>query len=783
MMDEFILIYFVSLRQKFDIYFRIKKPISLKPKRLFISKTSFWKVSIFWILSLCYISPTILPAQELEHKSILVLYSLGQSFPAIVEWDRGIRSEINSQQDIKITINTEHLDLSRYNDPDYIEKIRDLFVYKYKDAQPDLIITVFEPAMDFILNHREILFPEVPIVLGGIEESSVNHDDLDKKIASVSQGSDTYKKTLDLALLIHESTRNVVIIAGDGYLENAWIKSARETFQQYKDHLNFTYLQGLSLPELQNEVENLPDNSLILYFPVLEDKAGREYIATEALSDISNVSRRPIYSFWEVLLGHGMVGGYLKNFQIQAQKTAGVGLNILLGKLPENTSIQIQSSEYIFDARQLNRWSITESKLPAGSEIRFKEYSFGEEYLYRIILISVLVLAQSLIITYLVVTRRRSRRAQKALKQTEQKYRTVADYTNDWEYWQNPDGSIHWISPSSRRISGYSRDEIIKNPSLIYNMIIPVDRKTWEDHRCNEAKKIDRDNIKYRIQTPKGDIRWIEHTCQPVFDDQGNNLGIRANNRDITERELYKSQTSLLQSELIHIERISTISTLSYALAHEINQPLSSIRSYAQAALRYMNKGRSEEENIKNALLGIVADNKRAASIVHQLRDLVKKDAIEFEEININSILKDVLNLINSEIIMKNTYVKLNLDPSNPIVIGDKIQLQQVFLNLITNSLDEMEEHKTDSRVITISSSSENSKGLRISIVDAGSGIPEDKLEGIFQPFQTTKPKGLGLGLAISKLIIESHDGKIWAENNPGRGAKFVIFLPGNIVE
>jgi len=781
MMVEFILSYLMSFKQKNINYFRIIKFISLKLNCILIPKTRFKEVCILSIMIVFCISVTSLQSQEKKEKSILILYSLSQSYPAVVQWDTGIRSEFNAHLDFKIKINTEYLDLSRYNEPDYIKKIRDVFDYKYGDDQPDLIITVLEQALDFVLSHRDTLFPEVPIILAGIETNSIKNRDLDKKTASVSQRSNAYKETLDLALSLHKDTHNAVIVAGEGYLEKMWLEAARETFQHYESLLNFTYLQGLSIPELQNEVENLPDNSLIFYFPVLEDKAGRKYVATEVLSSISKLSSRPIYSFWEVFLGYGIVGGYLENFQIQAQETARLGINILQGKWPENTSRQIQSLEYIFDDRQLNRWSITESKLPAGSEIRFKEYSFLEKYFYRIVLISALVLGQSLIIGYLVIMRRRSRQIQEALKIAEQKYRTVADYTYDWEYWLNPDGSVHWISPSSKRISGYGSEEIINNPSLIYDMILPDDKKVWEDHHCSEVKKNERSKIKYRIQTAQGEIKWIEHTCQPVYDNNENNLGIRANNRDITERELYKSQTSALQSELTHMERVNTISTLSYSLAHEINQPLTSIRSYAQAALRFMNKGRSEEENIRKALLGIVADNKRATSIINQLRDLVKKEAVQIEEVDINSILKEVLNLINSEIIMKNTSIKLNLDPSVPDVNGDAIQLQQVLLNLITNSLDEMEECRTDHRVITISSRVENSTGLSISIVDSGSGIPEDKLEEIFQPFHSTKPKGLGLGLAISKLIIESHNGKIWAENNPGMGAKFVIFLPYNI--
>ncbi|MCD6598043.1 MAG: PAS domain S-box protein, partial [Bacteroidales bacterium] len=627
--------------------------------------------------------------------------------------------------------------------------------------------------------YRNTIFPEVPIVFGGVERNSVKDLDFNKNTIGVFLGQNTFKKTIELALSQHPNTQNAIVIVGNGHMENSWFESAQETFQQYQDKLNFSYLKGLSLTELQDEAENIPDNSLVFYFPVLEDKYGRNYLAVDALSSISEVSSAPIYSFWEILIGHGIVGGYLKSFPKHSQITAKVGLKVLSGNSSEILNpLHNEDLNYIFDYQQLKRWSIPESELPDNSEIRFKEYTFWEQHIYRIILISVLILAQSLIIASLLVTRRKSLESQKALKQAEQKYRTVADYTNDWEYWQNPDGSMQWVSPSCERISGYSSDSIIENPSLISAMVNTEDRKVWDDHLCNNIKKIGGNGIRFRIRKPQGEIRWIEHTCQPVIDAQGINIGVRANNRDITERELYKSQTQKLQSELIHVERVSTISTLSYALAHEINQPLTSIRSYAQAALRFMEKDHSEEENIRNALQGIVSDNKRATSIINRLSDLVRKDEIQFEKININFIIEDVLNLLNSELILREVSVKLDLNEKISSVMGDTIQLQQVLLNLLTNGIHAVENQKTDKREITIATKTENEKGLNISICDSGVGIPEDKLKKIFQPFQTTKSKGLGLGLAITKLIIESHDGKIWAENNAIGGATFFISLP-----
>ena len=738
------------------------------------------KVIVFTILVIFCISPATLQAKDKEKKTVLILYSFAQSYPATAQWDKGFRSEFDSQQDFEITINTEHLDMSKYYDSNYVEKVIDIFNYKYADDQPDLILTVFEPALNFILNYRNTLFPEVPIVFGGVERSSVKDLDFNKNTIGVFLGRNAFKKTIELALSQHPNTQNAVVIVGNGYLENSWFNSAQVTFQQYQDKLNFSYLKGLSLTELQDEAENIPDNSLVFYFPVLEDKYGKNYVAVDALSSISEISSAPIYSFWEIFMGYGIVGGYLKSFPKHSQITAKVGLKVLSGNSSEILNpLYREDLNNIFDYRQLKRWSIPESELPDNSEIRFIEYSFWEKYIYRIMLVIVVFVILLITIGYLLAQKRDLRQSQKELSQAQRKYKTVADYTNDWEYWQNCNGSMTWVSPSCERICGYSRELITENPNLITEMIIEEDKKVWDDHNCCDNRRINNKGIRFRIQTKQGDVRWIEHTCQPVIDEQGINLGVRANNRDITEREKYKSQTNKLQSELIHFERLATISALTFALAHEINQPLTSIRSYAQAALRFMRNNPDEKENIEKALQGIVSDNKRAAAVVNQLRDLVKNKSAETQDIDINKIIKDVLGILNSELVLRNASIKLALDETIAKVNADPIQLQQVLLNLITNGLDAMEGMKTEKKVLTISTSVKNSTSSLISIADAGTGISNDKLEEVFEPFHTSKSDGIGLGLAISKSIIESHGGKIWAENNASTGARFVVLLPG----
>jgi C4-dicarboxylate-specific signal transduction histidine kinase len=232
------------------------------------------------------------------------------------------------------------------------------------------------------------------------------------------------------------------------------------------------------------------------------------------------------------------------------------------------------------------------------------------------------------------------------------------------------------------------------------------------------------------------------------------------------------------------MDRIVSINALTSALAHEINQPLAAMRSYAQAALRFIDKDQPEYNSVRKALQGIVADNKRAAAVINRLRNLAKKGTMHWEPIEINSIINDVMSLINSEIILRNASITLDLHPSVPVVQGDSIQIQQVLINLLTNALDAMDDQPIDLRTITISTRFENSNGIIVSISDSGRGIPPDTFEDLFSPFHTTKSTGMGLGLSICKSIIETHGGKIWAENNPDGGAIFSLILPtGNQIK
>jgi C4-dicarboxylate-specific signal transduction histidine kinase len=232
-----------------------------------------------------------------------------------------------------------------------------------------------------------------------------------------------------------------------------------------------------------------------------------------------------------------------------------------------------------------------------------------------------------------------------------------------------------------------------------------------------------------------------------------------------------------LQAEVKHLDRVATMGTLTAAIAHEINQPLAAILSNAQAAIRFLKNEQPDYHQVREALEDIVSDDKRAGKVIQRLRMMLKKKELKREALELNGVIEEVVNLIQSEVIITNASVAMNLDAKLPAVYGDRIQIQQVFLNLLVNALDAVRGQPEENRKIRIDTRLGEADSILVSVSDSGPGIEDQNLEAIFEAFYTTKNKGMGVGLPISKSIIEQHDGRIWASNNPEGGATFAFTL------
>jgi len=259
---------------------------------------------------------------------------------------------------------------------------------------------------------------------------------------------------------------------------------------------------------------------------------------------VARASTAPTFGAAEVWLGRGIVGGDLIRYGPQAQRAAELAARLLRGEPAESLRpVAVQSSALMFDWRELRRWAIAENRLPKGSAVLFREPSFWADHKWEIGGAVGLLLGQSLLIGALLVERRSRRRAQTGLVEAERRYRTVADFTTDWEYWTRPDGSFAYISPSCLAITGYDTAAFTSRPALLTDIIVEEDRASWTAHRHAGDASATPVRLEFRIRTAPGETRWIDHVCLPVVGEDGASLGIRGSNRDITERK--RSQEEL----------------------------------------------------------------------------------------------------------------------------------------------------------------------------------------------------------------------------------------------
>ncbi|MBL9136153.1 MAG: hypothetical protein JNK85_09810 [Verrucomicrobiales bacterium] len=248
--------------------------------------------------------------------------------------------------------------------------------------------------------------------------------------------------------------------------------------------------------------------------------------------------------------------------------------------------------------------------------------------------------------------------------------------------------------------------------------------------------------------------------------------------REMAERKRTEEVLSRQRNELAHMSRVTVLGELSGSLAHELNQPLTSILSNAQAAQRYLAQPNPDLRELRDILADIVEEDQRAGEIIRRLRGLLKKGEEQHHELDPNLIVQEVLRLVRNDLLNQGISADVQLTPSPPAVLGDRVQLQQVLLNLILNACEAMSTLARPQRRFVVSTAVAEEGALHLSVADCGPGIPEDKLEQVFAPFYTTKASGMGLGLSVCRTIVAAHQGRLWATHRPGGGAVFHLMLP-----
>lgn len=372
------------------------------------------------------------------------------------------------------------------------------------------------------------------------------------------------------------------------------------------------------------------------------------------------------------------------------------------------------------------------------------------------------------------------KREESARRYIEERYRIVVETANDAVICMEESGRIEFANAATERVLGYPPAELIGKPLTV--LMPEVMRKahdagfkrylaTGQRHinwRGAELTAMRKNGQEFPVEVSFGELIKDGHRVFTGFV------------RDISERKQAQEAQQALQStqlELARVSRLTTMGELAASIAHEVNQPLTAVTNNGSACLRLLANHSLDPDVLRRALEEIVADGARASAIIARIRAFIRKTPAEKRELDVNEVIQEVLALARRELYNNQVLPECQLTRPLPLVSADRIQLQQVLLNLIMNGIEAMTAVTTRPRLLSVRSRIDESGDLLVAVYDSGTGLGQEA-EGVFTPFFTTKAQGIGMGLPISRSLIEGHGGRLWAEANVPHGAVFSFTLP-----
>ena len=334
-----------------------------------------------------------------------------------------------------------------------------------------------------------------------------------------------------------------------------------------------------------------------------------------------------------------------------------------------------------------------------------------------------------------------------------------------------------WATAKWRALFGFPETERLELDHILQRLH-PEDREAL---RLVLEKATEGDGsyeAEYRVVLPSGVVRWIGSRGRVEFDGAGKPILVRGVSQDITGRKEAEQETQNLRREIAHVGRVSMMGQLASALAHEINQPLGAILRNAEAAELFLQNASPDLDEIRAILAEIRKDDQRAGSVIDRMRGLLKRQNLDKRPVDVRELVGEVVALVRSDAEARHVKLELAVADNLPPVFGDLVHLQQVLLNLIVNGMDALDEANRGDRRVSVTAALDGPKSVEIAVSDSGWGVPADKLTHIFDPFFTSKANGMGMGLPISRTLIEAHNGRLWAENRNEGGASFRFTLP-----
>jgi signal transduction histidine kinase len=610
--------------------------------------------TVFLTLMICTASAPLY-AQTAQRTKVLFLYQHDPNAPGVVVFTQPLKAVVHGQIPTGVEFYDEYLDLDRFPDPDRSPQLARYFAEKYQGFRPDAIVTEGTRALRFATERLSSLFPGVPIVYGVTFEPGVDFSALPPNVTGRRQPL-PYVSTYSLARSLQPDANRVVLVSGAGRQDSLLLSVALREIRPLLNGLKLEVLQDWSYESLIDTLRHTPPRAFVIFSSFTQDQGGRRFYPADLIASLTRVASVPVYGIARNWVGNGIVGGAVMQFGDDGLRTGRLLVRVLR-RAPGDPMPhpEVAATPVVVDWRELQRWHLSEDRLPPNTQVLFRTPSLWERYRTTILVALGLLLLQSALIAWLLLERRGRRRSQAALRESET--------------------------------------------------------------RADEQRR-----------------------------------------------------------ELAHLGRVALVGELSTALAHEMKQPLAAIMANVSVGQRLLQVDGDAKAQLREILEDIAVDDRRARDVIDHLRDLVKKNGSTAQVLSANAVVSEVLALMRSDLQRRGVVASTRLCEPAPLVLGDRVELQQVVLNLVMNACDAMGDTAPGQRRLLVSTTMQGD--ARIEVRDAGGGIPPDGLVKIFEPFVTTKRDGLGLGLAICRSIVSAHGGSISAVNNPDRGATFVVSLP-----
>ncbi|SEU26615.1 sensor histidine kinase [Stigmatella erecta] len=626
-----------------------------------------WRTASILCISLLLAPGAVAQEARPAAKSVLLLLPEDTALPAMAIIVASVRASLWETWGGPVNVDVESLELGWSHGPEYKHALLSWYLFKYRQRQPDALITFRSDAIQLTLELRQELWPHIPVVFLSENEQLWEQPPHPERVVGQWLRYDM-RGTAELALQLMPGTRRLAFVNGSSPWEQAqqvrMLRELQPLLAQRK--LELIDLSGLPLAEMLERVRTLPADTVVLTFTFIIDSTGRPFVPREVARLLLATSNRPCFAVHDTVLGMGFVGGVLVNYEAMGQQLGMLTTRMLRGEPVDfRTPLEPAPVDRVtVDARALQRWGIARDRVPPGAGLAFVEPSLWERYRLHVLGALTFSALQSLLAVVLVVERRRRMRVQAEL----------------------------------------------------------VERQRLEKLAEIEARRT--------------------------------------------------------LDQLAHVSRVAAMGELAASLAHELNQPLAAILTNAQAARRLLNANPAELGEVREALGDIISDDKRAGEVIHRMRALLKRGEPRQELHPLNDLVREVARLLANDMHLRGATLHMVLAPSLPAVRGDGIQIQQVVLNLLINAMDAMADVPAGQRQLQVRTASPGPEQVELSVQDSGGGIEPSRLALIFEPFYSTKDQGLGMGLSISRSIVEAHGGHLQAESPPGQGALLRCVLP-----